>query len=160
VAIGSGTEVREVTYTDDTTPRYITHHTPSISIPTPRDHSSHQTVPQEKPIYHIQIAPTWKDIIKAHDESHAATKVYCNRSGIDGNIEAAVVLYNGARSPRVLCYHFGTKDKHAVYESEAVGLTGSATPVHGTGPRAPCRDLRSSQASIKSVDADHTNPVA
>ncbi|KIK81439.1 hypothetical protein PAXRUDRAFT_156121, partial [Paxillus rubicundulus Ve08.2h10] len=50
------------------------------------------------------------------------TKVYCDSSGVEGNIGAAVVIHARGQSECVMRYHLGTDKEHTVYEVEAVGL--------------------------------------
>ncbi|KIK78275.1 hypothetical protein PAXRUDRAFT_164421 [Paxillus rubicundulus Ve08.2h10] len=74
--------------------------------------------PHNRPTYCTHVATMHEKAIKAHDKSKAKTKVYCNRSGIDGNIGATAVLFNGARPPHILHYHLGLMLAAQLLESE------------------------------------------
>jgi len=85
-------------------------------------HSRHP--PNDRNPYSIDIAKTREQAIEDHDNNADEVKVYCDGSGIDGNIGAAAVLYRRGRPrPRILRYHLGSIANHTVYEAEAVGLT-------------------------------------
>ena len=55
-----------------------------------------------------------------HDDSNI--KVYTNRSGMEGRIGAAAVLYRGGRRKASIWYKLGSQNHHTVYEGEGIGI--------------------------------------
>ena len=49
-------------------------------------------------------------------------KVYCDGSGFEGGISAAVVLYDNNRIIKTLQLHLGAATEHTVHESELTGI--------------------------------------
>ncbi|KIK77855.1 hypothetical protein PAXRUDRAFT_60163, partial [Paxillus rubicundulus Ve08.2h10] len=87
---------------------YVKHHCSSLHKLThtfninPNDIETVQhscRAPHERPIFRTEIVPSREKAIQAHNTAKMATRVYCDRSGIDGKIGAAAVLYNGNRRP-------------------------------------------------------------
>lgn len=74
--------------------------------------------------FNIHIAPTKDIAIQEEDNDMSFIKIYLDRSGIEGNIGAAVVLYwqkNSITAKRALCYCLGPNTRHTVYKGEVVG---------------------------------------
>ncbi|KAG2056083.1 hypothetical protein BDR06DRAFT_865757, partial [Suillus hirtellus] len=61
--------------------------------------------------------------IADHTQNNDNIQVYCNRSGHQGNIGTAAVLFRAGKSPHVLHYYLGKDDEHTIFEAEAVGLS-------------------------------------
>lgn len=79
--------------------------------------------PNHKPTFATKTEKDRELSIKHEQNDDAPIKVYCDRSGMDGNIGAAASLYRGTdRAPmRTLHYHLGTKEEHSTYEAEWIG---------------------------------------
>ena len=50
----------------------------------------------------------------------AGIQIYIDRSGVEGQVGVAAVLFNSSRQPKVLQYQLGTLAKHTTFEVEAV----------------------------------------
>ncbi|KAG1781471.1 hypothetical protein EV702DRAFT_962229, partial [Suillus placidus] len=83
---------------------------------------SHRSPSSANP-WSMHIIETKEDAIREHEHLADNVQVYCDGSGYQGKIGAAVVLFRAGRPPRTLHYHLGTDEEHTVFEAEEVGLT-------------------------------------
>jgi hypothetical protein len=75
-----------------------------------------------KPAFKTRIAKTREEAIKMDEEDSAAVQVYTDRSGKDGLIGAAAMLYRNGRVKKRLRMLLGSEKDHTVPEAEGVGL--------------------------------------
>ncbi|KAJ7110869.1 hypothetical protein C8R44DRAFT_883337 [Mycena epipterygia] len=71
----------------------------------------------------VSIQSTKDEAMEAEKEDTAWWKVYSDRSGIDGKIGAAAVLFRDGVEVRAAQLHLGADSDHTVYESEGVGAS-------------------------------------
>ena len=115
------------------TKHYITHHCSplhNLFLPFNLDPLNIETVtptwcrPNFQPL--ISSTPLQdKDAALAnalHTHKNSTFSVYCNRSGYEGSIGAATVLYINSIELSHLLYHLDPETDHTVYEGEWVGL--------------------------------------
>ena len=55
-------------------------------------------------------------------EDSMTFKVYMDRSGQDGMVGAAAVLYKGNTITRTLQYHLGSLEQHTTFKTELIGI--------------------------------------
>ena len=68
--------------------------------------------------------PTSKEAtIEAATTAHSEVLVFLDRSGHDGQIGAAAVLYRGSAEKKALRKHMGSKEHHTVFEAELLGIS-------------------------------------
>jgi len=70
----------------------------------------------------MRVAESREDGIAMDEDDTAATQIYTDGSGLDGQIGAAAVLYRNGRRIRSVRYWLGTDKEHTVPEAEAVAL--------------------------------------
>ncbi|KIK95474.1 hypothetical protein PAXRUDRAFT_140594, partial [Paxillus rubicundulus Ve08.2h10] len=115
--------------------------------------------PQEQLPYHCKIAKSHKQVVRLHDASQAAMRVYCDSLGVEGNIGAAAVLFRRGRHPQTLWYHLQMAKKHTVYEAEVVGLSlATELLIKEQDIKLPIAIFIDNQAAIKSGDVFSTKP--
>jgi len=62
---------------------------------------------------------TAEESIEWDKGSTSNVRVYADRSGIDGMVGAAAVLYQGGENPKVLRYYPGPLTEHTTFDAEA-----------------------------------------
>jgi hypothetical protein len=78
--------------------------------------------PTWTPSLTIQIADSKEEVKREDEVERARVRVYTDKSGMDGMVGAAVVLYRDGELKRVKRYRLGTIKHHTIYKGEGVGM--------------------------------------
>lgn len=75
-----------------------------------------------KPKIKTKTANNTDNAIEEAHNDHPDMKVFTNRSGMEGKVGAAAVLYRNRSKKTMLCYQLGSQRHHMVYKGEGVGV--------------------------------------